>query len=354
MGGRVPEFDGLRAIAVAMVVLAHSFRGTAFSLGGLGVNIFFVLSGYLITSLLMKEHADTGRISLLKFYARRALRLTPALWIVLGFCLITQAFSSKAAEHIPSIGIAALYVMNWYRAFELNNDWILGHTWSLSVEEQFYLVWAPLLTLALSFGPRAAPRWLAAGCLALSTLAYLVLSLSGASSARIYNGFDTRSSELFVGCLLTLAPPSKFIRDKASRWWPVPIIVISAIVIGIWPPVLGPVVFQTVALMAAWIILIAPGHDRFAMLRKPWIVYLGRISYGIYLWHYVLLESLYSHGVNAVMSVLISVPVTVILAAVSFELVERRFLALSAQWFSARRPRITFHGDTSVKLDPLS
>jgi peptidoglycan/LPS O-acetylase OafA/YrhL len=340
---RVPEFDGLRAAAVAAVILAHTW-GTAFPGGGYGVNIFFVLSGYLITTLLVKEHADTGRISLLKFYARRALRLTPALWIVLGFCLMTQVFSSKAAEHIPSIGAAALYVMNWYRAFEINNNqgWIVAHTWSLSVEEQFYLVWAPLLILTLSFGPKA-PRWAAAVCFVLSTLACFTLSLSGSSLARIYHGFDTRSSDLFVGCLLALMPLSEAVREWAARWWLVPTAVLLA---ALWEPIIWlggsqviavakfPVIGIAINLMAAWLISAAPGHRRFAILRHPWVVYLGRISYGIYLWHFVLLQLLYSHGGSAIVSALIAIPMTVIFAAVSFELVERRFLAISARWFS--------------------
>jgi peptidoglycan/LPS O-acetylase OafA/YrhL len=332
---RVPEFDGLRAVAVSMVILDHAFRQAAFTGGFIGVDIFFVLSGYLITTLLITENEETGRISLLKFYARRALRLIPALWLVLGFCVLTQVFSAHAAEHIQLIGAAALYVMNWVRAFEISSGWIVGHTWSLAIEEQFYLVWAPLLILALSFGPMALP-WVAGVCFILSTLCCLFLSLSGSSPERIYNGFDTRSSALFMGCLLALVPLSESVRHWAARRWLVPIAVLSAVLIGLESksPILGLGGYQVIALMAAWLILAARGNSYLgATLRHQWLVYLGRISYGIYLWHFVFFELLVSHC-TAIVSALIVIPMTIIFAAGSFELVERRFLMVSARRFS--------------------
>jgi peptidoglycan/LPS O-acetylase OafA/YrhL len=333
---RIREFDGLRAVAVTMVVMFHAFRGVALTGGLIGVDIFFVLSGYLITTLLVIEQKKTGRISLLKFYARRVFRLVPALWIVLAFCLLLEFWSTKPAEHLIAIAEAATYTINWYGALGIGPPgWIVGHTWSLAIEEQFYLIWPIILIAAISLGPRA-PARAAFVCFALSTTICVLLSAFNFSVLRIYNGFDTRSSELFVGCFLALISIPPKIAQALARSWIVPatICLILVFILHLSSRFLEFGGLQLVALMAAWLIIAAQSNTIFSKaLRQQHLVYIGRISYGIYLWHYVLLEILVRRF-GAPLAALIGVPLCVALAAASFKWVESPILRMSARYFS--------------------
>ena len=147
--GYEPSLDGVRAIAVLLVMVGH--LGLVYA-GGLGVDIFFVLSGYLITAILVSEFSATGQISLKKFYARRALRILPAVILLLLalniFVTISQPSDQAATLRWDSLG-ALFYVANWLRAFGRDLG-ILGHLWSLSIEEQFYLLWPVTLGFLLS------------------------------------------------------------------------------------------------------------------------------------------------------------------------------------------------------------
>jgi peptidoglycan/LPS O-acetylase OafA/YrhL len=335
---RITEFDGLRAIAVALVVLFHAKTGLA---GGyIGVDIFFVLSGYLITTLLVAEHNATGRISLLRFYMRRACRLTPALWLMIATAVIIVWLILKenmSRSHFDAISAAGLYYMNWYRA-EYRPEWILGHTWSVAVEEQFYLVWPPILVIALYFRPQSA-RWIAAVLLIASTVTWTIFVMRDISAWRIYAGSDTRSSELFVGCLLALWPPSVKVSTFAAKFVCVPLIVLAVTSLTLeWSTgfmICGG--FHLVALLTAWLLIaIRAGSPFNVVLRHPALVYIGRISYGIYLWHYPILALLYSHGVNAVAAASVGIPLSVAFASMSFFLMERRILRFSAAHFSIR------------------
>lgn len=170
------------------VIIFHASGGKVLSGGFIGVDIFFVLSGYLITSLLVTEHSENGEISLARFYARRALRLMPALWLMLIGAGLAWWVTYRTSPAWDATAAAALYYMNWLRAFTIGHDWIIGHTWSLAVEEQFYLLWPVTLTLVLSARPQAA-RWVAALLLAASVATWPVLLWQG-NLMRVYNGFD--------------------------------------------------------------------------------------------------------------------------------------------------------------------
>src|SRR5438270_4005923 len=144
-----PALDGIRAIAVLLVMANHT---GFFHAGRLGVDIFFVLSGYLITAILVAEFSAGGRIDLKKFYARRALRILPAVILLLValnvFAAITQPREQVQTLRWDSLG-ALFYVANWLRAFGRDLG-IVGHLWSLSIEEQFYLLWPVTLAFLLS------------------------------------------------------------------------------------------------------------------------------------------------------------------------------------------------------------
>src|SRR5438105_10401033 len=200
----MPELTGLRGIAIIMVVIYHGAWPRAVG-ASLGVDIFFVLSGFLITSLLVREAQSAGSISLKNFYMRRVLRLLPALILMLvGITLYSLFFmSAEMFRHTFLDAIAAIfYSTNWIRAFSLN-DSILGHTWSLSIEEQFYILW-PAIFIFVTRRRSSRLRFVLIAILVLAPLFLRALMQhNGVSPFRIYNGLDTRADDLMVGCFLS-------------------------------------------------------------------------------------------------------------------------------------------------------
>ena len=212
--------DGLRAVAVLAVVLYHLNVGWA-SGGLLGVGVFFVLSGYLITDLLLAEREREGAIALGRFWLRRARRLLPALWVMLVVVTLWIVFldPSQLGGIRGALLAALLYFSNWWYAFQHVSYFAsfgapspLGHLWSLAVEEQFYLVWPLLLILALRFVHR---RWLLVGLVIAGALAsawaMAALFQPGSDPTRVYEGTDTRAFQLLIGASLAIVlaePPA--------------------------------------------------------------------------------------------------------------------------------------------------
>ena len=222
----VPGLDGLRGVAVLAVLAFHA--GLSWATGGLlGVDVFFVLSGFLVTSLLLAEFSGSGTIGLVRFWARRARRLLPALFVLLlGVC----AYAIWIGGGIPpgqlrGDALSTLaYFANWHFIATGQNYFVrfgapspLLHTWSLAVEEQFYLVW-PLIALVVlrRFGRRGI-GWTAALLGAASAGACAALYLAGASVNRLYFGTDTRAQAIMVGALLAVLVPLSGERAGADR-----------------------------------------------------------------------------------------------------------------------------------------
>ena len=201
----VPALDGVRAIAVLTVIVFHTFYDR-FPGGYIGVDLFFVLSGYLITSNLLAEWENCGRIDMPRFWLRRVRRLAPGLYVFLACLAFAALFTKIRNDVLEAIGFAATYTMNWARAFELGPDTVLAHTWSLAIEQQFYLIWPIVLSALLAkAGRRGAP--LAILALILAVLGWrIALEAMHAPGTRIYNGFDTRADALLIGCLLAFLP----------------------------------------------------------------------------------------------------------------------------------------------------
>src|SRR3546814_6270958 len=157
-----PALDGLRAVAVLAVMVFHAMTG--FATGGfLGVDVFFVLSGYLITCLLLVEHHGAGRIAISAFYLRRALRLYPALLLMLAVYLLAAPWlfpEASVSSHARDALLAGTYLSDYSYAF-FKEPFYLKHTWSLAAEEHFYLLWPLLLGGMLRFGPAMLIRLLA-------------------------------------------------------------------------------------------------------------------------------------------------------------------------------------------------
>jgi peptidoglycan/LPS O-acetylase OafA/YrhL len=219
--GRVDSLDGLRALAVLVVMGAHA-ELTFFVGGGVGVDVFFTLSGFLITTLLLQEWRREGRVSLRMFYARRALRLLPALVLCLA---LVSAYSLLWAppilrqRNLASVPVVLFYAGNWVRAL---GHPILGayeHTWSLAIEEQFYLLWPPLLLLALRRGAsRRALLVLTSVGVVVPVVLRLLLYHGLGSIARVYNGTDTHGDGLFVGCTLAILLAGVRPARSLRRW----------------------------------------------------------------------------------------------------------------------------------------
>src|SRR6266705_6713745 len=213
----LPALDGLRAVAVGVVMVYHF--GINAVPGDLGVSAFFVLSGFLITWLLLKEHRATGSMSLRQFYTRRVLRIFPAYY---AFIALTYA-----GDHVrgqawpPGLAPSALvYLVNYFNALNGHPTTSIAHAWSLGIEEQFYLLWPMLLLVLLRGGTRRAAQTL--GVVIVAVLLWRTTLYAGfhVGSAYVYNAFDTRFDNLAVGCLLALtanAPAFERVAAGLSR-----------------------------------------------------------------------------------------------------------------------------------------
>ena len=217
--GYRPQLDGVRALAVLAVVGFHASI-TGVQGGYLGVEPFFVLSGFLITTLLAQEWAGTGTIRLSAFYARRALRLLPALAVFLAAALLYALLRPDAVEvqgFYRDFFATIAYVANWSMALQDQFEThLLSHTWTLAVEEQFYLLWPPLLVLLLRLRDRRVAFAMAcAGAVGL-TAWRVALYRNGASLPRVAWALDTRVSALLLGAAIGLAAVLGWL--PTSRW----------------------------------------------------------------------------------------------------------------------------------------
>ncbi len=298
----VAALDGLRGAAVLGVLFFHS--DGLLPGGYLGVDLFFVLSGYLITSLLVAEQARAGRIALGRFWIRRARRLLPALLALMPGIGLYAAVWAKHAELAPlrRDALATLgYVANWRAIFTNKSYWDLfvapsplEHTWSLAIEEQFYVLW-PLVGVAAL---RRSPRTLrvVSLTLALGSAALMALRFDPASTARVYLGTDTRASGMLFGAALaTVLTPEQRAEGRRGRALDVAGLGALALLVCAWAKLDGqnPWLYRGgfVACELACLVLIACAVLRpHALLSRvfalPPLRAVGAVSYGVYLWHW--------------------------------------------------------------------
>ncbi len=358
-GGRVTGLDGLRAVAVLAVMLYHA--GVSWIPGGmLGVDVFFVISGFLITSLLVDERARSGRISLGNFWLRRVRRLLPAVVLLLCFVAVTWGlFLHDDVYSLRNDILAALgYSANWWFASSGQGYFAayaapspVLHLWSLSVEEQFYLFW-PLVVTALLARGRRVGRWAAGGAV-LAAIATLAQSLAGIWTDRLYYGTDTRAAPLLVGAALgawyTTRPAHFRLSVRAKVAVQIAGAVAAAGVLWAFGNVDGQSTslyrggFLLLAIAVAGVIAsvsLAPAGPLSRALSVSPVRYIGRISYGLYLWHWPLFLLL-NHartGLSGRELLALRFAATFVIAVLSFHLVEQ---PIRERRWSLPRPRIT-------------
>lgn len=344
-----PELDGLRGAAILSVMAYHA--QAPFLKGGfIGVDVFFVLSGFLITSLLVSEYDNYRSVNLKHFYMRRVLRLAPALIVLLIiFCLASFLFLSNQQanrNYIDSL-ISFFYLSNWARAFSLHPPDFLGHTWSLSIEEQFYIVWPILLLALLRFSSSRKVVVFITASLALSAWALrFYLHMKGAAPDRLYNGLGTRADALMVGCALGVAYASGFLNKNNLKPILTKILVIispvSALillafsVIANWrSPYMYQFGFFAVALLTATIVVDIMVNNKSIIKRiltAKALVWTGSISYGLYLWHYPIYRAMFSLEMSDLAVITIGSLITFTVAALSYYFMEKPILMLKKRF----------------------
>jgi peptidoglycan/LPS O-acetylase OafA/YrhL len=376
-----PALDGLRALAVVAVLAYHAGVGWARA-GFLGVDVFFVLSGYLITALLLAEWQQEGGISLVRFWRRRARRLLPALIVMLAAVAVAvPLLAPDQVDRLRGDLLAALgYVSNWRFIFEDQSYFagagrppLLQHLWSLAVEEQFYLLWPPVLTWWLHRHGRR--PWPDRRAKTFATGLVRPLLLAGAASAvlmallyepytdptRVYYGTDTRAAALLVGAALACTATRWQVTDRIHPVGRTTLEVVGGLgLVGLalaiakvdeFDPGLYRGGFLWVAFLAAAVVASAAqpagglGPVTAVLASRP-LVWLGRRSYAIYLWFwpvYMLTRPHRDVELSGLPLLGLRVGLTVALAALSYRLVEQpiRAGALRTFWRDVRRARAT-------------
>jgi len=348
-----PQLDGLRGIAILVVMLFHADL-PGFSGGFLGVDIFFVLSGFLITTMLVEEYEHYGSVSLRNFYARRVLRLAPALLLLLvSFCLYSWFFLDEATAKSNFIDalIALGYLSNWARAFSLHPPDFLGHTWSLSIEEQFYILWPLMLLSMLALLKKRKALFAATVALSLSSsLLRIALLVAGATVERLYNGLDTRADALMAGCALGLFLTPELAGNIAIGRFKKQIFFAALfsslclfVLVGYadWHShYLYSIGFFAVEIFTAVLILeiVTNTKGAFALfLSQRWLVWIGSISYGLYLWHHPLFCIVKSYGYDRFTITTVGSLITFLVAALSFYLLEKPVLRFKRSFVRKKR-----------------
>ena len=356
-----PALDGLRGLAILAVLLYHA--GVAWAAGGfLGVEAFFVLSGFLITSLLIREWRRTSAIALLPFWGRRARRLLPALFCMVCVVGIRQAVigPEDAVPGLRGDGLATLfYFGNWHQIATASSYFAatgpvspLRHTWSLAIEEQFYIVW-PVLFLGMCslFVRRSGRRQedsrafrvllMLVGLAVLASVIEAVLLFgAGRGLNRVYYGTDTRAASILVGAALALGATrfssigthiqGRLLRRPVSS---VPVLALISILVMLvvvpgestWLYPFGLIGFDGAVAVLIATVVFWPGALASRLFALPPLRALGLISYGIYLYHFPLFVWLdaSSTGMSAAPLLLTRIAVTLLVATASYILVEQ-------------------------------
>lgn len=350
---KIPSLDGLRAVAVTLVICYH--MGVPLIPDGRGVLTFFVLSGFLITWMMLNEHERDGTVSVQNFYVRRILRIFPAFYVFLGLSVIARWIS--AGRLAPSMFYdylsAFTYTCNYRFALTPGIQHTSRHTWALAVEEQFYLLW-PCVFLAFQNDLRKLTRFLIAAIVLVDLYRLVLFFNFHVHEKYLEFAFDCRADHILVGCLLAVllkrgvfTPFWNFI--TASTWISLiplgPIIASIAASFRFHLPYRFGVGFVIDPILTAILLVQVIAMGRTALwgwLNWPITRYVGQVSYGMFLYHMIAYRIV--AGFLGNFSLLWRVPavwlVALLMGAASFHIVERRALRLKSR-FSGKRPRLS-------------
>jgi peptidoglycan/LPS O-acetylase OafA/YrhL len=363
-----PALDGIRAVAVGLVVAYHLAPASIDRGGTIGVTMFFTLSGFLITTLLLAEADRAGSVSLRRFYLRRALRLLPALVLLVPVVVAYATASDREDDTIAAVPAVLLYVGNWVRAFDgFNTLGMFEHAWSLAVEEQFYVIW-PLVVVGVTLlvGRRRRAHAVLVAALVGSVASLLVrLALWNdadpiGSAARLVNGTDAVADQLLIGCALGAA--LHILSARRQAWTsagdralsPPPQAVLrllgpTALAFLVWVSIARPggasvannhlylTWGATAFSLAAAVVVLASVADEHSLLSRVLslrpLVSVGRVSYGVYLWHFPVILTVQSEmsGASVTVQRATALVLTALATAASWHLVERPTLALKGK-----------------------
>ena len=342
--GYRPALDGVRGIAILAVLAVHTNHVFGWSLlkgGSIGVDIFFVLSGFLITSILLEEWNATSNINLKHFYARRFLRLVPAL---VGLTIVLLLLSGllfnapEAAQTRSTIPIALLYLTDFFASLAPQTSLgALRHTWSLAIEEHFYLLWPPVLLFLLKSGLSRRGLLLLTTSLAVALCLHRALIFDvGISPARTYYAFDTRADALLIGCAAGIAVSWGFVKSfNRLNALGITLIILTMIATDFASPIMHEggftILAATTALLLINLVSGQAGSFKRLMETKP-LVWVGKISYGLYLWHYPMFKWVKYANAPWPVKLTLALFATFAVASVSFYLIERPLLRLKQRF----------------------
>ena len=346
---RIPSLDGLRAISIAIVLAAHAaetqnlrfepYSHALYGFGAFGVKVFFVISGFLITTLLLNEERKRGRISLGMFYFRRTFRIWPVAYT---YILVVALMCAFGLAQIPKHNL--IYALTFTMNHEQNGAWITGHLWSLAVEEQFYLVW-PLVFLLTSYRGRViacVSIVVAAPLLRIGTLLYAPRVFDAMQSSLLYLG-----DAIAIGCLLALFAGRLSKSERAKRFFEsrffflVPIMAVAmyaTLQSSLWPKfhfALGNTISLLCVAAVTWRVI--SWQDRVTrILNSRVFVFVGVLSYSLYVWQQIFLDESGRFWINRFPQNLV---LAFLAAMFSYYIVETPFLRLRERISSRLRAR---------------
>jgi peptidoglycan/LPS O-acetylase OafA/YrhL len=321
--GHVPALDAIRGIAILLVLAVHADH--AVPGGALGVDLFFVLSGFLITSLLLTEWDRDTTISLRSFYRRRALRLLPALVVMLAVVSVVAVLTADdVGGQLVWVLYSLMYVINFAGLLEEGvGNASLQHMWSLSQEEQFYFVWPVLLLLLLRAGFRPRLLGVVLGVTAAALLVYRgALESSGVSVSFLLYAPDMRGLGVVLGCLAAVVFTGGLVR-RIPAWLGGASLVPACLAIalftldGRWQAVYLVPAFCIAAAVVLLACVLHPEWWFARLIDRGWLRGLGRISYGLYLWHI---------PIYVAVGWVAGLPLAILVAMLSYRFVEQPFL----------------------------
>jgi peptidoglycan/LPS O-acetylase OafA/YrhL len=361
--GYVPALDGMRAVSIALVLASHLFiygthpggvMAVATAAGSAGVTVFFVISGYLITTLLLAEERETGRISLRDFYARRALRIFPAYYACLAVLAALTFVQWLPATPAHDFWASALYVRNFVgRGHET------AHFWSLAVEEHFYLLWPSLFLLAPPRRRLALALGLVGAVCAWRTALVLTGNVGvGALNVRT----DLRVDSIVIGCALALLlarrpDAHRPLFARAGRLAALATVALALWAVGYpfvpYAHAVGSTVSALLIAVVLHYVVTAPAGETSRVLSIAPLRTTGRLSYSLYLWQQVFMGPAWvAFGVATVRWFPLNLALTVAAAVASYTLIERPFLRLKTRF--SPRAQARPHAAATVKraMDP--